>query len=219
MKVERDEAYRTTVLNLRDLYTRELAAHECVLSLDEKTSIQPRTRSHPTLAARPAGIPVRLEHEYQRKGALNLFAAIDTRTGNVFGICRRRKRQLEFIELLETIDREVPSTVTLIHLVCDNVSTHKGKLARAWLEKHPRFRLHFTPVHCSWMNQIEQWFSILQRKRLAAPNFQDLAVLEEKLLAFIHEWNEHAHPFAWKTSSFDKVLAKVDAALAATLAA
>ena len=70
--------------------------------------------------------------------------------------------------------------------------------------------MHFTPVHCSWMNQVEQWFSILQRKRLKAPNFADLADLEAKILAFIDEWNELAHPFNWTPKSFEKVLASVD---------
>jgi transposase len=137
-------------------------------------------------------------------------AAFDTRTGRVLGILRKRKRQVEFIELLEAIDRTTPASVTLIHLLCDNLSIHNGKLARAWLAAHPRFRMHFTPVHCSWMNQVEQWFSILQRKRLRAPNFADLADLEDKILAFIAEWNEIAHPFNWTTKSFDKILNGVD---------
>jgi transposase len=106
-----------------------------------------------------------------------------------------------------------PGPITLIHLLCDNLSVHHGKLVRAWLAKHPRFRIHFTPVHCSWMNQVEQWFSILQRKRLVAPNFQDLADLEVKVLAFITEWNLAAHPFAWTAKSFERILAKVDASL------
>jgi transposase len=147
------------------------------------------SRAVATLPAQPGGVPVHLEHEYQRKGALQLFAAFDTRSGQVLGILRRRKRQAEFIELLEKIDRETPQTVTLIHLVCDNLSVHHGKLVRAWLAKHPRFQMHFTPVHCSWMNQVEQWFSILQRKRLTAPNFADLGAIEERVLAFITEWN------------------------------
>ena len=158
------------------------------------------------------------EYEYERKGALNLLAAFDTRTGDVIGICRRRKRQVEFIELLEAIDRDTPSTTTLIYVVLDNVITHKGKLVRAWLAKHPRFRFHFTPVHCSWMDQVEQWFSILQRKRLKVPNFQDLQDLERKILAFIDEWNEEAAPFNWTEKSFEKTLAKVDAALRADAA-
>lgn len=214
-KVTRDEAFRQQVETLSDLYTRPLGTHERVLCIDEKTSMQPRTRTSPTRPALPGGKPVQLEHEYQRKGALNLLAAFDTRSGEVTGICRRRKRQVEFIELLETIDRGTPSTTTVIYVVLDNVITHKGKLVRAWLANHPRFQFHFTPVHCSWMNQVEQWFSILQRKRLKAPNFDDLHDLERKILAFIAEWNEEAAPFNWTKKSFEKTLAKVDAALKA----
>ena len=214
-KAPRDEAFRAQVLDICELYTRPLGDHERVLSLDEKTSLQPRTRSSKTRPPQPELVPARLEHEYTRKGAHNLFAAFDTRTGEVTGILRRRKRQVEFIELLEEIERTTPSKITIIHLICDNVSVHHGKMVRAWLEKHPRFCMHFTPVHCSWMNQVEQWFSILQRKRMAAPNFQDLADLEAKITAFIAEWNEVAHPFNWTHESFAKVLAKVDAAIEA----
>ena len=103
--------------------------------------------------------------------------------------------------------------MTVLHIVCDNVRTHHGKRVRAWLARHPRFQMHFTPVHCSWMNQVEQWFSILQRKRLAVSNFADLGDLEGKILTFIVEWNEIAHPFNWRPESFDKILAKVDAHL------
>jgi hypothetical protein len=209
-KTPRDAVFRDTVLNLRDLYTRVLGPHERVLSLDEKTSLQPRPRTAANRPARRGGAPVRVEHEYARKGALNLFAAFNTRTGEVTGILRRRKRQVEFIELLEEIDRSTPASVSLIHLVCDNVSTHKGRLVRAWLARHPRFRMHFTPVHCSWMNQVEQWFSILQRKRMVASNFADLDALSLHVRAFIYEWNQTAEPFEWTHESFKKTLAKCD---------
>lgn len=213
-KVPRDAAFRDTVLNVADLYTKQLGSHERVLSVDEKTSIQPRPRTRPTRPALPAGEPVQLESEYKRIGALNLLAALDTRTGEVIGICRRRKRMVEFIELLEEIDSRTPDSITTIHLLCDNVITHRGKLVRAWLAKHPRFRMHHTPVHCSWMNQIEQWFSILQRKRVGVANFVSLADLETKIAAFIAEWNQAAHPFKWTARSFDKVLASVEAQIA-----
>ena len=108
------------------------------------------------------------------------------------GICRRRKRQEDFIELLEKLDRDTPTSITLVHVVCDNLILHKGKKIQAWLAEHPRFRFHFTPVHCSWMNQIEQWFSILQRKRLSAPNFANLEELENRIQTFISEWNRRA---------------------------
>jgi transposase InsO family protein len=208
-RVKRDEAFRVTVEAIRDLYTRDLRRDERVFSFDEKTSIQPRPRKAPTKPARPGNQPVQLESEYSRAGALHLLAALDTRSGEVIGICRRRKRQIEVIELLEEIDRQVPRSVRTIWIVCDNVSTHHGKAVQVWLKKHPRFRMQFTPVHCSWMNQVEQWFSIIQRKRLRVADFANLGDLEQRILAFIAEWNERAHPFAWKRSSFDKVLAKV----------
>lgn len=211
--VPRDEEFRRRVLDLEALYVGPLAADEVVLCVDEKTSLQPRPRTTPTRPAQPDRVPVRVEHEYVRKGALQLFAAFNPRTGHTLGLCRRRKRQVEFIELLEAIDRTTAAAIRIIHVICDNVSTHHGKLVRAWLERHPRFAMHFTPVHCSWMNQVEQWFSIFQRKRMTASNFADLADLEAKVVAFIAEWNEIAHPFTWSEKSFAKTLAKVEAEL------
>jgi transposase len=218
-KVERDEAFRDIVLDLADLYDRPVSPTERIVSIDELTSIQPRTRSAATKPAQPNLVPVQLEHEYERKGAWNLFAAFDIQTGQVIAQTHRRKRQKEFIALLTALEKQTPGTVKLIHVVCDNVSIHKGKLARQWLEQHPRFRMHYTPVHCSWMNQVEQWFSILRRKRLKAPNFVDLQDLAEKIQRFINEWNEIAHPFKWSAKSFDKVLAKIDEHLSLSRAA
>ena len=112
---------------------------------------------------------------------MNLFAAFDTRTGTVYAHTAERKRQAEFIEFLERLDREIPAEVTEVHLVMDNLRMHTGKQVQAWLARHPRFKFHHPPVHCSWMNQVEQWFSILQRKRLAIADFADKAALAERL--------------------------------------
>lgn len=214
-KVPRDEEFRRRVLDILDLYTGPLADDEIVYCLDEKTSLQPRPRTSPTKPAQPDLVPVRVEHEYVRKGALQLMAAFNPRSGHVLGLCRRRKRQVEFLELLQQIEESTPVSVRIIHLVCDNVRMHHGKKVRAWLERHPRFQMHFTPVHCSWMNQVEQWFSIFQVKRMTASNFTDLAELDAKVMAFIAEWNEIAHPFNWTAKSFDKTLAKVEAEIRA----
>ena len=119
-----------------------------------------------------------------------------------------RKRQTEFIAFLEQLDREIPAAVKTIHVVLDNLRMHKGKQVQAWLAKHPRFVFHHPPVHCSWMNQVEQWFSILKRKRLRIADFADKDHLGERLLAFIREWNEIAHPFNWTSKSVAKVMAK-----------
>jgi len=184
-----------------------------VLCVDEKTSLPPRTRKAPTLAAQP-GRPVRVEHEYVRKGALNLFAGFDTRTGTVYATTAERKRQVECITFLEHVDQEIAPHITTMHVVLDHVRMHKGKQVQAWLAKHPRFVVHFPPVHCSWMNQVEQWFSIVQRKRLRMADFADKKPLAQRLTAFVAEWNEQAHPFQWSTKSVAKVMAKCESPMA-----
>lgn len=206
-KVERDAAFAECVRHLCDLYTRSLAEDEIVLSLDEKTSLQPRPRKSKTLPTRPEQ-PTRVEHEYGRCGALNLLSAMDTRTGKVYGYTADRKRQVELIAFLEQLDRQIPLHITKVHVVLDNVRMHTGKQVQAWLAAHPRFLWHHPPVHCSWMNQVEQWFSILQRKRLRIVDFSSKAHLSERLLTYIAQWNETAHAFKWSAKSFTKILAK-----------
>src|SRR3954451_5153824 len=112
------------------------------------TSLQPRPRRVPTRPAQP-GRPVQVEHEYQRAGATHLFAAFDTRSGQVYGVTARRQRQVEYLTLLEHLDRSIPASITTIHLLADNVSVHHGKLGRRWLSDRPRFVAHGTPVPCS----------------------------------------------------------------------
>lgn len=124
-----------------------------------------------------------------------MFAGFDTGTGKVDGMTAERKRQAEFIAFWEMLDREIAAEVTVIHGVLDNLRIHKGKQVQAWLAKHPRFVFHHPPVHGSWRNQVEQWFSILQRKRLCIADFADKAERAGRLPAFIREWNEVAHPF------------------------
>jgi transposase len=206
-KVPRDAAFAAQVQGVSDLYTRSLRPDEVVLCVDEMTSLQPRPRKSPTKATKPDR-PTLVEHEYGRDGALNLFAAFDTRTGKVFGMTAPRKRQSEFITFLEQLEREIPASVGTIHIVLDNLPMHKGKQVQAWLAKHPRFVFHHPPVHCSWMNQVEQWFGILRRKRLRIVDFPSKDHLAARLKAFINEWNEIAHPFNWTSKSVVKVMAK-----------
>lgn len=212
-KVPRDATFAARVRVLMDLYTRALPPWERVLCVDEKTNVQPRTRLAPT---RPAqrGRPIRVEHEYKRCGALNLFAAFDTRRGPVDATTAPRKRQVEFITFLAQLDREIPPAITTVHLVLDNLRMPTGALVRAWLAAHPRFVCHVPPVPCSWMKQVEQWFSILQRKRLRIADCTDLAHLAERLQTFVAEWNQHAHPFNWSSTSVAKVMAHSEPPLA-----
>ncbi len=124
-----------------------------------------------------------------------------------------------FTTLLAGLDREIEASVRRIFLVLDNASIHRGKQVQAWLAAHPRFVCHFLPVHCSWMNQVEQWFSILQRKRLRISDFASPDHLAERLMAYVSEWNAQAHPFNWSTKSAAKVMAKCEAQAAGRQAA
>jgi DDE superfamily endonuclease len=210
-KQPRAAAFDATVSELLDLDTRPLRPDELGLSVDEKTSLQPRPRCAPTLPAQPHTRPNRVEHEYKRAGARHRLAAFDTRSGKVYGYCNERKRQREFIAVLETLETEIDEYIRTIHLVCDHVSTPHGKEVSTGFAHHPRVVVHFTPVHCSWMNQVEQWFSILQRKRLRIVDFESKDHLRAKIAQFIQEWNQHAHPFNWSTTSVAKVMAAAPA--------
>jgi DDE superfamily endonuclease len=211
-RTPRDAAFVPCLHELADLSTRPLAPSERVLCLDEMTSLQPRPRRAPTRPARP-GDPVQLEHEYRRDGALHLFAAFDTRRGALSAGQCRRTRQVECIACRDHLHRGIPAPISTVHIVCANVSLHHGKRVRAWLAVHPRFVVHFTPVPCSWMNPVEPWGSIRRRKRLRNVNFAGLTDLAAKIAAFIDQWNATTHPFRWTATSFDCVLATVEAAL------
>jgi len=208
-RAPRDHHFARQVQLLVDLSTRPLADWERVLCLDEKTNLQPRPRLAPTLPSLPKR-PTRVEHEYKRAGALHLFAAFETRTGQVTALTAVRKRQVSISGLLTQLDEQLPASVRRVFLVLDTSSLHHGKQAQHWLALHPRFVCHFLPVHCSWMNQIEQWFSIVQRKRLRISDFPNLDHLAERLMAFVNEWNARAHPFNWSTKSAARVMAKCE---------
>jgi transposase len=214
-KYPRDAEFYNRVENIINLYTRDLSPEEVVLCVDEKTSLQPRIRLQPTKPPLLGNKPNLVEHEYKRDGALQLFAAFNTRSGEVFGKTFDRKRQVEFIEFLEALEKSLPAEKTVIHLVMDNVPTHHGKKVREWLKSHPRFCFHFTPVHCSWLNQVEQWFGILQRKRFRIADFSSKKDLAVKIAQFTQEWNEKAHPFNWTKKSVAKIMADAPEKLAA----
>lgn len=205
-RVPRDLLFTEQVRDIIDLYTRTLGADELVLCLDEKTSLQPRKRLRPTRPARRRS-PVQVEHEYERGGALNLFASFDTRTGEVFGMTAPRKRAQEFLAFLDRLDAQIDPRIRTVHVVLDNLRVHKGKAAQAWRDAHPRFAFHFPPVHCSWLNQVEQWFGIIQRKLLRLANYPDCAALATAIQHYITHWNARAHPFNWTEASLTRVMA------------
>lgn len=166
-----------------------------VLSVDEKTGIQAKQRIHPDQPAQP-GRPRRREFEYKRHGTAKLMAALDVATGQVFADTIESNNAPTFIEFLETIDKTIDPSLE-IHVVLDNGSSHVAKLTKAWFAAHPRWHTHYTPVHASWVNQIELFFSILQRKVIRNGNFTSQADLITKMLAFIADYDQTAGPFAW----------------------
>src|SRR3712207_4490567 len=147
-----------------------------VPSLTEKPRIQAVERTAPVLPMRP-GQPERRTHDYVRHGTLDLFAAPDARTGTVIGRCRPRHRAQEFRAFLDEIDRSVPPDLD-VHLVLDNLRTHKTGLIRDWLAKRPRHHLHFTPTSASWLNLVEGWFALLALRRIRRGVLNSVEALE-----------------------------------------
>jgi len=169
-----------------------------VYSIDEKTSIQAKERRAPTAPAAP-GRPARQEFEYVRHGTASLMAAFEVTTGEVLATDIAKNNSVTFTAFLADIDAKVAPGLA-IHVVMDNGSSHVSKFTKAWLAEHPRFVAHYTPVHASWVNQVELFFSIITRKVLKRGSFTSRADLVSKLMRYIASYNETAKPFAWTYS-------------------
>lgn len=170
-------------------------ANAVVLSIDEKTGIQAKSRKHPSQAVRP-GRPERREFEYVRHGTASLIAALDVATGKVTATDVARNNSAHFIEFLTQIDESIDPALA-IHVVLDNGSSHRSKATKQWFAEHPRFVVHHTPAHASWLNQVEAFFSVLTRKVLRRGEFDSRDDLIAKMLAFIEHRNTTATPFKW----------------------
>jgi transposase len=187
-----------------------------VLCVDEKSQIQALSRTQPVLPMR-AGQLDRRTHDYKRHGVTSLFAALDIATGNVLGQCYRRHRSVEFLAFLKKIDAAVPADLD-IHLVLDNYGTHKTALVRLWLQKRPRYHLHFTPTHASWLNQVERWFALLTQRQIKRGSHTSVQELEAAIREFIVIHNQQPKPFRW-TKSADQIMASIARFATSTLAA
>jgi len=166
-----------------------------VVSIDEKSGVQAKGRARPdspTEQKRPA----RRDNEYVRNGTQNLFAALRVHAGEVSGMASKTRNRFDFIEFLDQLEGEIPAGKQVV-AVLDNLSTHKTKEVDDWLAEHPRWRFHFTPTHASWLNQVEIFFSILQRRLLRNGVFDSEADLAEQMLAFVEHYNLTAQPFNW----------------------
>jgi hypothetical protein len=181
-----------------------LGAQEYVISADEKTSIQARDRRHPT---QPAGEerPVRVEHDYERRGALAYLAAWDVHRAKLFGRCEPKNGIEPFGRLVEEVMKEEPyASADRVFWIVDNGSSHRGERSVKRLQgEWPNLRLIHLPTHASWLNQIEIYFSVVQRKVLTPNDFADLEVLGEHLIAFQERYEQAAEPFAWKFTRHD----------------
>lgn len=166
-----------------------------VLSVDEKCGIQALAPTHPDQLPEP-GRKRRREFEYERAGTVSIMAALDVATGQVLAEPIERNTADRFIEFLETIDRTVRPEQTIV-VILDNGSSHTAKSTKAWFERHPRWQPHFTPPHASWVNQVELFFSILQRKVITNGAFTNTNDLITKIVSFIAHYDETSKPFRW----------------------
>jgi hypothetical protein len=205
----RDPEFELKAGRILDLYEgvwedRRLTTRDCVISTDEKTSIQARRRIHATRPPRP-GEPMRVEHEYQRKGAWAYLAAWDVRRAKVFGRCEPTTGIAPFGRLVAQVMRQEPyRSARRVFWIMDNGSSHRGRkaderLRRSWPSIIP---VH-TPIHASWLNQVEIYFSIVQRKVLTPNDLPSLAKLRDRLLRFHHQYERVAQPFQWKFTRKD----------------
>jgi transposase len=175
-----------------------------VLSMDEKTQIQALDRTQPMLPLRPGQVE-RHTHDYERHGTTSLFAALNVATGEVTHEARARHTGADFLAFLRRVERTYPAEE--LHVVLDNVSTHKTPAVRAWLARHPRITFHFTPTSASWLNQVETWFSVLSRQAIRRGSFRSVKELIAAIATFIEHCNAGATPFIWIKPA-DEILAK-----------
>src|SRR5438552_1499060 len=169
--------------------------HAAVFAVDEKTAIQALDRLDPVLLLSP-GRAERHGFEYYRHGTLSLFAALNTQSGEILGQTVARHTSAAFVEFLDNIVASQPKR-RAIHVIADNLSTHKTQAVRTFLLEHPNVQLHFTPTYSSWLNQVELWFAKIERGLLARGVFTSVADLARKIRRYIRHYNKTAKPVRW----------------------
>jgi DDE superfamily endonuclease len=215
----RDPDFRAKAARVLDLYAgrfegKLLHPGEFVLCADEKPSIQARARLHQTLPPRPGGDGQLVEHEYERMGALCYLACWDVRRAKLFDRCEPKGGIEPFDRLVDQVMTQQPyASARRVFWIVDNGSSHRGQRSIERLEgRYPNLTLVHLPVHASWLNQIEIYFSIVQRKVLQPNDFSDLTAAEERLLAFGRHYEQVAQPFEWKFTrdDLDRLLERLD---------
>jgi transposase len=199
-KLSNDPLFVEKVVDVVGLYHNP-PERAVVLCVDEKAQIQALDRSQPVLPMMP-GMPERRTHDYYRHGITSLFAAFNIADGTVISQLHRRHRATEFKKFLIAIDKAVTAELD-VHLVADNYGTHKTPEIQAWLTRHPRFHVHFTPTGSSWINQVERWFGLLTDKLIRRGVHTSVQALENDIQDWIRTWNANPRPFSWVKTADD----------------
>src|SRR5258705_3335809 len=204
-KLSSDPKFEEKLVDVVGLYLNPLEK-AIVLCADEKSSVQALDRTQASLPM-VKGRGQTMTHDYKRHGTTTLFAALDVLTGMIISQCTPRHRHQEWLKFLKTIDRQVPKGLQ-IHLILDNYATHQHEDVREWLDKHPRFHLHFTPTSSSWLNLVERWFRELTDKALRRGVFHSVPDLVASIQGYIDAHNNDPKPYVW-TATAESILAKV----------
>jgi len=204
-KVSNDPRFAEKLRDVVGLYLNP-PEHALVLSCDEKSQIQALDRTQKGLPLVPGRCGT-MTHDYKRNGTTTLFAAVNVAQGQVIGTCQPKHRHQEWIKFLKLIDAETPPELDL-HLIVDNYATHKHPKVKAWLQRHPRFHVHFIPTSSSWLNLVERWFREITDKRIRRGTFQNVKQLIAAIREFIQHHNHDSQPLVW-TPKAETILAKV----------
>ena len=199
-KLSPDPQFIDKVRDIVGLYLNPPEA-AVVLCVDEKTQVQALDRTAPILPLLP-GVPQRRTHDYQRNGTTNLYAALDVASGHVIVDMTPRHRAEEFRKFLNLINTNVPDHLD-VHIVIDNVSSHKTPEIQRRLQRHPRFHVHFTPTYSSWMNLVERWFSELTTKWIRRGTHRSVTELKDSIRHWVDTWNDNPRPYTWHKSADD----------------
>lgn len=208
-KISNDPMFEEKVTDIVGLYL-DPPERAVVLCVDEKSQIQALDRTQPGLPLKK-GRAATMTHDYKRHGTTTLFAALDVKSGVVIGECLPRHRAKEFLKFLRRIDRAVNKPRD-IHIVLDNYATHKTPEVQAWLTKHPRFHLHFTPTSASWLNLVERFFAEITARRIRRGSYCSVDDLETAIYDYLLHHNAKPKPFVW-TKTADDILTRERRAL------
>jgi transposase len=204
-KVSNDPNFAEKLDTIVGLYLNP-PEHALVLCCDEKSQIQALDRTQPGLPLK-RGRGETMTHDYKRNGTATLFAALNTLDGKVISLCQERHRHQEWLKFLRLLDEATPEGKQL-HLIADNYATHKHPKVQRWLQRHPRFHVHFTPTGSSWLNMVERFFRDLTQSRLKRGVFRDVGELVTAIDQYVDRHNDNPKPFIWTAKASD-ILEKV----------